>query len=175
MYRSAKYRNTINLIPLLLFGILILCVNYQIILWGIRKDYLSVIYFVWVLIGFLIFIFFLELIYFMFSVMEITPNEIIFTKPWRRFGLFRKRQSRWVIPHSEWTELHVFKSKSSSTLYFRKEQNAVFFATIDGGSTFVRKIHKHFREKLIYYSSNQFPKKLRNEMFDESSERVMRY
>ncbi|WP_343636629.1 hypothetical protein [Fluviicola sp.] len=175
MYRSAKYRNTLNLIPLLLGGILILCVNYQIIVWGIKRDYLSVIYFIWVLIGFLIFIFYLELIYFMYSVMEITPREIIFTKPWRRFGLFRKRQSKWIIPHSEWTELHAFHVKSNATLYFRKERDSVFFATIEGGSTFARKIKKHFREKLIYYSPTQFPQKLRNQMLDESSERVMRY
>lgn len=175
MYRSAKYRNTLNLIPLLLVGILILCVNYQIILWGIRHDYLSVIYFVWVLIGFLIFIFYLELIYYMYSVMEITPREIIFTKPLRRFGLFRKRQNRWVISHSEWTELHTFSVKSYATLYFRKERDSVFFATLEGGSTFARKIKKHFREKLIYYSSNQFPKKIRNKMLDETAERVMRY
>ena len=175
MYRSAKYRNTLNLIPLLLLGILILCVNYQIILWGVRKDYLSVIYFVWVLIGFLIFIFYLELIYYMYSVMEITPNEIIFTKPWRRFGMFRKRPSKWVIPHSEWTELHAFHFKSYSTLYFRKERDSVFYATIEGGKTFARKIKKHFREKLIYSTSNRFPRNLRNQILDGPSERVMRY
>lgn len=175
MYRSAKYRNTLNLIPLLLVGVLILCVNYQIIFWGIRRDYLSVIYFVWVLIGFLIFVFYLELVYFMYSVMEITPREIIFTKPLRRFGLFRKRQNRWVIPHSEWTELHAFNVKSCATLYFRKERDSVFFATIEGGSSFARKIKKHFREKLIYYSPSQFPQKLRNKMLDETAERVMRY
>ena len=175
MYRSAKYRNTLNLIPLLLLGVLILCVNYQIIIWGVRKDYLSVIYFVWVLIGFLIFAGYLELVYYMYSVMEITPNEIIFTKPLRRFGLLRRRQSRWVIPHTEWTELHAFNFKSNATLYFRKERDSVFFATMEGGSSFARKIKKHFREKLIYYSSNQFPRDLRKKMLDETAERVMRY
>ncbi len=175
MYRSAKYRNTLNLIPLLFLGVVILCVNYEIILWGIRREYLSVIYFIWVIISFLIFIFYLELIYFMYSVMEITPEAIIFTKPWRRFGIFRKRQSRWVISHSEWTELHAFKFKSNATLYFRKERDSVFFATIEGGSAFVKKIKKHFREKLIYSSSSHFPRTLRKKMFDEPTERVMRY
>ncbi len=176
MYRSAKYRNTLALIPLLLLGVLILYVNYQIILWGVRKDYLSVIYFVWVLIGFLIFIFYLELIYYMYSVMEITKNEIIFTKPWRRFGLFRKRRNRWTISHKEWTELHAFNFKSHVTLYFRKERDAVFFATIDGGSFFVKKLKKHCREKLIYTSQNdRFPGKLCAKMADEFPERMMHY
>ena len=175
MYRSAKYRNTLNLIPLLLLGVLILCVNYQIIIWAVRKDYLSAVYFIWVLIGFGIFLFYLELIYYVYSVMEITPNEIIFTKPLRRYGLFRKRQSRWVIPHSEWTELHAFNIKSNATLYFRKERDAVFYATIEGGSAFVRKLKKHFREKLIYSSRNRFPRQLRNKMYSEPAERVMRY
>lgn len=175
MYRSAKYRNTLNLIAPFLLGILILCVNYQIIAWGIRKEFLNFFYFVWVLVGFLIFIFYLELIYFMFSVMEITPKEIIFTKPWRRFGLFRKRQHRWVISHSEWTELHAFTFKSTSALYFRREKEAVFYAIIEGGSLFVKKIKKHFREKLIYSTSDgQFPKKLHEKMTREYPERVMR-
>lgn len=175
MYRSAKYRNTLNLIAPVILGVLILCVNYQIIIWGVKREFLNFIYFTWVLVGFLIFIFYLELVYFMYSVMEITPNEIIFTKPWRRFGIFRKRQSRWVIPHSEWTELHVFTSKSNSALYFRKDKEAVFFAIIEGGDTFVKKIKKHFKEKLIYSStSNEFPQKLRKQMNLEFPERVMR-
>jgi hypothetical protein len=175
MYRSAKYRNTLNLIAPIFLGVLILCVDYQIIVWGVRREFLNFIYFTWILVGFLIFIFYLELVYFMFSVMEITPTEIIFTKPWRRFGMFRKRQNRWVIPHSEWTELHAFTSRSNSVLYFRKGEEAIFFAFIDGGSLFVKKIKKHFREKLIYYSSNaEFPSKLRKKMNKEFPERVMR-
>jgi hypothetical protein len=156
-------------------GVLILCVNYQIIAWGIQRDVLGFGYFMCTMIGFLILVGYLEIIYFMFSVMEITPDEIIFTKPWRRFGLFRKRQNRWVIPHSEWTELHAFNFKSNSTLYFRKEKEAVFFATIDGGGLFVKKIKKHFREKLIYLSFNQeFPQKIKRKMQDEFPEKVMR-
>ena len=175
MYRSAKYRNTLNLIAPFLLGALLLCVNYQIIVWGVRKDFLNFAYFIWVLVGFLILVFYLELIYFMFSVMEITPTEIIFTKPWRRFGLFRRRPHRWVIPHSEWTELHAFNFKSNSTLYFRKENEAVFFAVIEGGSVFVKKIKKHFREKLIYVSVNsEFSKKLSEKMYKEFPERMMR-
>jgi hypothetical protein len=80
-----------------------------------------------------------------------------------------------VIPHSEWTELHVFNSKSNSALYFRKNEEAVFFAFIDGGNLFVKKIKKHFREKLIYFSSSaEFPTKLRKKMNEEYPERVMR-
>nr|WP_294861581.1 hypothetical protein [uncultured Fluviicola sp.] len=174
MYRSAKYRNTLNLIAPFLLGALLLCVNYQIIVWGVRRDFLNFAYFIWVLVGFSILAFYLELIYFMFSVMEITSTEIIFTKPWRRFGLFRKRQSRWVIPHSEWTELHAFHFKSMSALYFRKENEAVFFAVIDGGNGFVKKLKKHFREKLIYMSSNnKFPKRLSEMMIREFPERIM--
>lgn len=176
MYRSAKYRNTLNLLLPILLGVLILCVNYQIIAWGIKREFVNFGYFIWLLIGFVIFFCYLEIIYFMFSVMEITPTEIIFSKPLRRFGLFRRRQSRWVIPHSEWTELHAFIFKSNTTLYFRKERDSVFFGTIEGGNVFVRKIKKHFREKLIYSTSNnQFPRKLHKKMDEEFPERVMRY
>lgn len=175
MYRSAKYRNTLNLLAPFLLGVLLLCVNYEMIIWGIRREFLNFFYFIWILVGFLILVFYLELIYFMFSVMEITPTEIIFTKPWRRFGLFRKRPNRWVIPHSEWTELHAFNFKSNSTLYFRKGNEAVFFAVIEGGSVFAKKIRKHFREKLIYFSaSNEFPKKLSDKMYKEFPERMMK-
>lgn len=176
MYRVVKYRNILNLLPLFIPGILIVLVNYQIIFWGINRDLLSFAYLVWLLVGFLILICYLEIIFFLYSEMEITPESIIFSKPWRRFGLFRKRQSRWVIPHREWSELHAFRFKSHATLYFRKGRDAVFFATIDGGSVFVRKIRKHFSEKLIYSSNNtRFSRKLGQQLVTEFPERVMHY
>ncbi len=119
-------------------------------------------------------IFSLELVWNALVRMELTKERIVFSKPWKHFGFFRKSRNCWTITTEAWDELHIFTSKSSYLLYFRKDRSAVFFASIDSAEKLVNAIKLHYPEKKYFWNATERPIEIRKRMKKEYPERVMR-
>lgn len=118
----------------------------------------------------------LELIWNTLIEMEITHETITFRKPWKRLSLFfRSKTTNWTLQNTEWDEVYVFSTKSSYSLYFRKDQTAAFIASIEDGRKFIKDIEAFFHEKKVHWNSDKdFPRTLRRKLRKEYPERVIR-
>lgn len=119
-------------------------------------------------------IFSLELLWHTLVEMELSATAIIFRKPWKHYGFFRRSRNSWTITVEAWDELHIFTSKSRYLLYFRKGRSAVFFATIESGDKMVAAIREQYPEKKYFWNASERPSELRKRMKKEYPERVMK-
>jgi hypothetical protein len=108
----------------------------------------------------------------------IKNNEIILTKPWRKFSLFRrKRNHQIVIRPDEWDSLYYNKLNNRQgslvILYFRKDRSLVYFFSASSLQKSVDRIKEAFPEKHYVNHLDIWPKKLIKEMRKTHRERVL--
>lgn len=167
-------RNWYGLIMAMLFIILIpLHILYRMLEMSFKGDEHAAGLLGYSIIG-VICLFSFELIWHTLVEMELTDETIVFRKPWKHYGFFRKSRNHWTLRNEEWNELYVFSRKTSYILYFRKDQTAVFFATIEEGKRMIRDIEQFFPDKKVFWNEKEFPRELRKQMKKEFPERVMR-
>jgi hypothetical protein len=107
--------------------------------------------------------------------MEIKDRSITFSRPFQHLTWKRKKPNYITLTDDSWNEMYFFLSKHSGRLFFRLDQNAVMFISLDGCTAYIRRIKKAFPDKKIQDRDPfDFPKKVYRQVKKEYPERVFR-
>lgn len=108
----------------------------------------------------------------------VTAEEIILSKPLRKYSLFsRKRNQLVCIKPEDWNSLYYKKINgrqgSSVMLYFRKDKNIAYFFSTSGLQKSVDEIQQVFPDKHFVHYGDLYPRKLIKQLRKEFPERVV--
>lgn len=112
-----------------------------------------------------------ELAVFSFIRIYYQNGELEFRKPLRSYSLlFRKKNHRKRIRPDEWTEVHCYSYKGSTSYYFRNGRTAAYFVSVDGLSFFYSDLDVLFSRR--FKRTDDFPRETKRRMKKEFPERV---
>jgi hypothetical protein len=107
--------------------------------------------------------------------MEIKDRSITFSRPLQHLTWRRKKPNYIKLTDDSWNEMYFFLSKHSGRLFFRLDQYALMFISLDGCTAYIRRIKKAFPDKKIQDRNPfDFPKKVYQQVKKEYPERIFR-
>lgn len=107
--------------------------------------------------------------------MEVWDHTITFIRPFQYLTWKRNWSNTISLTNDSWNELYIFATKSSARLFFRQDNYAVLFVSLDGYSSYIRILKKAFPDKKIQSRDPfDFPKKVFKQVKKEFPERVFR-
>lgn len=115
-----------------------------------------------------------EMVFYSFILIQIRPDSITFSRPWRKYSKLRKRPDMGcVIRSDEWDTLLFHRGTKSSSFFFFKDKKAIYCFSANGFSDLGYRIKTNNPDKIIVPHLKFKSIHLMPELFDQYPERIV--